>query len=249
MSGSECIHGFEDQQCDSCFPKAAPVKPVTRATTAARAKRVPGAPRASSAKVPSLADQRVYHVTHINNLENILVSGQLVAAANLDTPILDISSPLTRELRRAASLSTGESVDGYVPFSLVPESASWRELRGGAAEPRWSDSARAASPTDFVFLVSTVRALGEDAVLADGDAAASLTRFATNETAITRMLGNLRADELTDDAEVLIRDSFAFDDVQLVGVASDKARERVKSLLHSASFTTKVAVYPPWFIQ
>jgi len=249
MSGTECIHGFENNLCDSCFPKATPVKPLTRASGPSRAKRVPGTPRASSAKVPSLSDQRVYHFTHISNLESILREGQLVAAASIEDATLDISSPLTRELRAAASLSTGEPVDRYVPFSLVPESASWRELRAGATEPRWSDAARTATPTDFVFLVSTVRALGEDAVLADGDAAAALTRFATDETAITRMLGNLRADELTDDAEVLIHGSFAFDDVQLVGVASDKARERVKALLDAASFKTKVAVYPPWFIQ
>ena len=249
MSGTECIHGFENQLCDSCFPKAVPVKPVTRATTTSRAKRVPGAPRASANKLPALADQRVYHVTHISNLENILRTGQLVAAAQIDTTILDVSSPLTRELRGTASLNTGEPVDRYVPFSLVPESHSWRELRNGAAEPRWSDAARTASSTDFVFLVTTIRALGDEAVLADGDAAASLTRFATDEDTMKRMLGNLRADELTDDAEVLIHGSFAFDEVQLVGVASDRARDRVKELLDAASFATKVAVYPPWFIQ
>lgn len=249
MSGTECIHGFESQLCDSCFPKAVPIKPVTRATTSSRAKRVPGAPRASRNTLPVLADQRIYHVTHISNLENILRTGQLVAAAQIDTSILDVSSPLTRELRGSASLSTGEPVDRYVPFSLVPESNVWRELRDGAVEPRWSDAARSASATDFVFLVTTIRALGDDAVLTDGDAAASLTRFATDEKTMTRMLGNLRADELTDDAEVLIHGSFAFDEVQLVGVASDRARDRVKELLDAASFATKVAVYPPWFIQ
>jgi hypothetical protein len=249
MSGTECIHGFENQVCDSCFPKAAPVKPLTRATSGSRTKRVPGAPRASGNKLPSLADQRVYHVTHINNLESILRAGQLVAAAQIDTTIVDISSPLTRELRGTASLSTGESVDCYVPFSLIPESNSWRELRDGATEPKWSDTARTSSSTDFVFLVTTIRALGDDAVLADGDAAASLTRFAADDATKTRMLGNLRADELTGDAEVLIHGSFAFDEVQLVGVASDRARDRVKELLDAASFATKVAVYPPWFIQ
>src|SRR5680860_945433 len=147
MSGTECIHGFENQLCDSCFPKAAPAKPVTRATTSSRTKRVPGAPRASSNKLPVLADQRAYHVTHISNLENILRTGQLVAAAQIETPILDISSPLTRELRSTASLSTGESVDHYVPFSLVPESSTWRELRDGATEPRWSDCLLYTSPS------------------------------------------------------------------------------------------------------
>ncbi|TQO18672.1 uncharacterized protein DUF4433 [Rhodoglobus vestalii] len=249
MSGTECIHGFDGQLCDSCFPKAAPAKPLTRATSTSRAKRVPGAPRASANKVPVLADQRVYHVTHISNLENILRTGQLVAAAQIETPILDVSSPLTRELRGTASLSTGEAVDRYVPFSLVPESNAWRELRDGAVTPRWSDAARTASATDFVFLVTTIRALGDNAVLADGDAAASLTRFAEDDDTKTRMLGNLRADELTDDAEVLIHGSFAFDEVQLVGVASDRSRDRVKRLLDAASFPTKVAVYPPWFIQ
>jgi len=249
MSGTECIHGFENQLCDSCFPKAAPAKPVTRAASTSRAKRVPGAPRASSTKMPALADQRVYHVTHISNLENILLAGQLVAAAQIESPILDVSSPLTREMRGTASLSTGEAIDRYVPFSLVPESSAWRELRDGAPEPRWSDAARTASSSDFIFLVTTIRALGNDAVLADGDAAAGQTRFATDEATMTRMLGNLRADELTEDAEVLIHGSFAFDEVQLVGVASDKARDRVKELLDAASFATKVAVYPPWFIQ
>ena len=249
MPDTECIHGFENGLCDSCFPKAAPAKPATRASSPSRTRRVPGASRASSAKVPSLADQRVYHVTHINNLESIFTEGQLVAAASIDGSIFDVSSPLTRELRSSATLSTGEPVDRYVPFSLVPESTSWRELRAGAAESRWSTAARAATPTEFVFLVSTLRALGDNVILADGDAAATLTRCATDQTAIARTLGNLRADELTADAEVLVHGSVAFDDFQLVGVASDKARERVRALLHNASFTTKVAVYPPWFIH
>ncbi|MGV8877330.1 MAG: DarT ssDNA thymidine ADP-ribosyltransferase family protein [Rhodoglobus sp.] len=249
MSGTECIHGFVNELCDSCFPKAAPVKPLTRATSTSRAKRVPGAPRASANKLPALADQRTYHVTHISNLENILRTGQLVAPAQNETAVVDVSSALTRELRASSSLSTGEPVDRYVPFSLVPESHTWCELRDGASEPRWSDVARASSATDFVFLVTTIRALGAEAVLADGDAAASLTRFATDEESMKRMLGNLRADELTADAEILVHGSFAFDEIQLVGVASDRVRDRVKELLDAASFATKVAVYPPWFIQ
>jgi len=249
MGSTECIHGFENQLCDSCFPKAAPIKPVaTRSTAASRTKRVPGAPRASRSKIQSLADHRIYHVTHISNLEHILRAGQLVAANQIDSSTFDVSSPLTRELRSTATLGAGESVDAFVPFSLTPESASWRELRAGASEARWSDAARAASTTDFVFLVTTIRALGSEIALADGDAAASTTRFANDEASMTRMLGELRADELTDAAEVLIRGSFAFDDLQLVGVASDRARDRVKELLDGASFSTKVAVYPPWFI-
>ena len=240
MATAECIHGFEAGMCDQCYPKAVPEKPKV-ARAAAPPKRTAGAVRT---RVVNLAEQRVYHVTHVRNLEHILETGGLVAGT---TPAIDLSSELTRELRSTAEVSPGESVADYVPFYLSPVATLWEELRRGAAEPRWSPAARTAASTDFVLLVTTVRALG-DAVIADGDAAGSYTRFATTPDSVEGMLGRLHGTDAALDAEALVKGSFDFAEVTLIGVANDPARARVKTMLDDANFATKVAVYPPWFM-
>jgi hypothetical protein len=248
---AECIHGFDEGLCDICFPKAAPVRPVasrvsSRATgtTARREPRASAAPRVRT-PAPALLDQRVYHVTHVSNLASILADGALVAPA-LASPSVDVSSALTRELRQTAEVTGGGSVAEYVPFYLAPDADGWVELREGAEQPRWSAAARAAVPTDFVLLVSTVRALGEVS-LADGDAAGTYTRFASGE-AVLGMLDRLHGSSTLAGAEALVRESVPLDAVQLVGVASDPVRDRVRGLLHDAGRSTKVVVYPPWFV-
>ncbi len=250
---AECIHGFEEGLCDTCFPKAPPVRPA-----AVKALRV-SAPRASAGARPAkrtaagtgapvnLLDQRVYHVTHLSNLPEILAARELVAGAGATLEV-DLSSPLTRELRTTAEVAPGVSVASHVPFALAPDSVFWEELRRGAVEPRWSAAARLAASHDFVFLVSTLRTLGSF-VLADGDAAGTYTRFAAAPDAALGMLGRLHGAEQLRDAEALVAGSVPFDSVQLIGVANEPVRDRVRSLLASAGLATKVAVYPPWFVE
>ncbi len=234
---SDCIHGLEVPLCDSCFPKAIPEKPkVVRASS--RSPRV--ASVSASRKSLKTGAQRVYHVTHINNLEAILDTGALLADAS---PAVDLSTQLTRELRSTAQVSSGgPMVSEYVPFYLTPSATLWVQLREGADdETRWSAAARTAVSSEFVFLVSTVEALGEGSVIADGDAAHSLTRFATGES-LPRMLERLHDSEDVHEAEALAVAPFPFEAVQLIGVSNDRVRDRVKILT-----STKVAVYPPWF--
>jgi len=215
---------------------------VTRASATPR--RTAGA-TTKSRKTLNTADVRVYHITHMRNLPAIIEAGELRADTR---PVLDVSSELTRELRAAAEAAAGIAVAGYVPFFLAPDSVPWEELRRGAAEPRWSAAARAAASTDFVFLVSTVKSLGDTLVITDGDAAGSLTRFAAGSEDAQRMLVHLHDDpDRRLDAEALALESFPIDAVQLVGVANDRARDSVKELLADSGFTPKVAVYPPWF--
>ena len=234
----ECIHGLEIPLCDACYPKAQPVQVVpARTVRTPRVTRVAGV--SSSRKSIDPARQRVYHVTHINNLESILDADQIDADAS---PTVDLSTDLTRELRLTAEVAPEQSVASYVPFYLAPTALRWDELRRGAEdETRWSAAARSAAPVDFVVLVTTVSALGTDAVVADGDAAASLTRFATGDE-ITKALTKLHDTETFDAAEVLARESVPFGVIQLIGVANDRVRDRVRELT-----STKVAVYPPWF--
>ncbi|MGL4339841.1 MAG: DarT ssDNA thymidine ADP-ribosyltransferase family protein [Rhodoglobus sp.] len=233
----ECIHGLEIPVCDSCFPQAVPQRPVlARSSSRSRV----SAPTPVSRKSYNSGAQRIYHVTHINNLEPILARGALIAEA---VPVVDLSTELTRELRRSAQVTAeGSMVSEYVAFSLSPHATFWERLRTGAHdETRWSSAARSAASVDFVFLVSTVGILGSDAVIADGDAAHSLTRFARGESA-TRMLEQLYSSDQLQEAEVLCPTSVPFGSVQLIGVANNLVRDRVKKLT-----TTKVVVYPPWF--
>ena len=188
-------------------------------------------------------EQRVYHVTHIRNLPGILENGIVTHAA----PIVDVSSALTRELRFTAEAS-GASVADFVPFYLAPDADLWGDLRAGAVdETRWSDAARAATPSDFVFLVSTLARLGSAVVVADGDAAATFTRFSTGDD-IQRSVERLHDNEdARRTAEALVPQHVPFDAVQLIGVANDPVRDRVRELLRPHTTATKVAVYPPWF--
>lgn len=234
---SECIHGLEVPLCDICYPKAVVEKPKPVRTAGPRVNRIAGT--TSTKKSLNISEQRVYHVTHINNLESILDADAILADA---TPNVDLSTELTRELRRTAEVAPGLSVADYVPFYLLPNATLWEDLRGGAQdETRWSAAARAAASTDFVFLVTTVAALGEGAVVTDGDAAGSLTRFASGDDR-GRMLQHLYDTEHALAAEALGRSSVPFSAIQLIGVANDRVRDRVRE------FTpTRVAVYPPWF--
>jgi ssDNA thymidine ADP-ribosyltransferase, DarT len=233
----ECIHGLEIPLCDSCFPKAVIEKPkVARASS--RSPRV--SPASTSRKSLNTAAQRVYHVTHISNLESILATGALLADAS---PAVNVSTELTRELRTTAPVSSGgPMVADFVCFYLTPSATLWEQLREGAEdETRWSTAARTATSADFVFLVSTVEALGDGSIIADGDAAHSLTRFATGDS-LTRMLERLHDSDDVQEAEALAVGPFPFESVQLIGVSNDRVRDRVKKLT-----ATKVAVYPPWF--
>lgn len=240
---AECIHGFENELCDSCFPKAVPEKPkVTRAAAAPR--RTAGA-TAKGQRMLVTDDVRIYHVTHVHNLPAIIEAGELRAGMR---PTVDLSSELTRELRATAEIVPGVAVAHFVPFALAPDSVPWEELRRGAQEARWSAAARAAASTDFVFLVSTVKALGDGHVITDGDAAATVTRFSSTPQDAAAMLVTLHSDpEKRLGAEALARESFPVDAVQLIGVANDRVRDRVKDLLADSGFEPKVAVYPPWF--
>lgn len=245
---AECIHGFEGTLCDQCFPKEKPEppkRPTTRSSTRPT-HRAAGAARPSHPAALVTGDVRIYHITHVRNLASIIAAGELRASAE---PIVDISSDLARELRATAEAAPGRPVSGFVPFALTPDSLPWDELRRGAAEPRWSAAARAASPTDFVFLVSTIRSLGDDAVIADGDAAGTYTRFATSADERERMLVRLHNDpDARLSAEALAPDAFDFGAIQLIGVANEPVRDEVRSLLVDSGFVPKVAVYPPWFI-
>ncbi|MEP6481908.1 MAG: DUF4433 domain-containing protein [Rhodoglobus sp.] len=240
---AECIHGLEVPLCDVCYPKTLPEKP--RAARSTPSTRTPAA-STTSRKSVNAAEQRVYHVTHVRNLASILTDGLRSADA---APEVDVSSGLTRELRMSAEVAPQASVAEYVPFYLAPDAVLWEDLRaGGRDETRWSAAARKATPADFVFLVSTIGRLGDGVVVADGDAAATFTRFFAGD-GIQRAVERLHANEdARRTAEALVHGSVPFAAVQLIGVANDPVRERVREMVAATFGTaTKVAVYPPWF--
>jgi hypothetical protein len=267
MKGSavaECIHGLEAGLCDQCFPKAVPVLEVVTAAgqRSARAKAAVTRRAASAASktVESVGDQRIYHLTHVNNLADILASGALFADSNeswTKRPKVDLSSPETRESRRATAVSGlgSANVAEFVPFFLVPNSTMWEDIRSGSSDPRLSTDGRGASAADFVLLVSTVKHVAEQTedgaiVVTDGDAAHVLTRFAASTESSERMLRRLRTDDNAEtivEAELLVKDRFPFELVTLVGVANDRVRDEVRGILKSSEHSPKVSVYPPWF--
>jgi hypothetical protein len=267
MRGSavaECIHGLEAGLCDQCFPKAVPVLEVVTAAgqrnARAKAAVTRRAASAASKTVESVSDQRIYHLTHIRNLAGMLSSGAILADGNetfSGRPEVDLSSPETRESRRATAVSGlgSANVAEFVPFFLVPNSTMWEDIRSGSVDARLSPEARGAVAADFVLLVSTVKHATEHTddgaiVVTDGDAAHVLTRFAASTESSERMLRRLRADDNAEtivEAELLVKDSLPFELVTLVGVANDRAHLFPRAILKSSEYSPKVSVYPPWF--
>ena len=243
---TECIHGLELERCDVCSPApaGAPIanakrRPaVTRRLAPAKARAVVRG-TASARPLRSLEGERAYHVTHVGNFAAIATSGALRADIS---PEWDLSSVLTRDLRRSAEVSPGMSVAAYVPFFLSPAASRWEELRGGAVNSTlWSDRARAAASTDYIILVSAIGSLGEHAVVTDGDAAGHLTRFAEGARGL-ELFARIRDSNTALEAELLAPMAVPLSSIQLIGVANDRVRDRVRALT-----SIKVSVYPPWF--
>jgi hypothetical protein len=252
--------------CDACFPKAQPAEAAVAVKT--RQHKVPsGTARRSSAPrvIDDVSQQRIYHLTHIRNLPAILTAGGLVADA---APEVDISSPDARISRRTITVDDdGETVASYVPFFLSPLSDVWNAIRFGSPDPRLAvDDGIVAS--DFILLVSSFSTIdGESIVIADGDAAHPLTRFATTREAGERTLRKLRVGEnrvgdkasgaapgeeesgAIRSAELLVKDSLDLEHISLIAVANDRAKNAVKALLTPAGYSTRISIHPPWFAR
>lgn len=257
---AECIHGFDEGLCDICYPRRAPEvaravrapRSSTRATTDARGASVRhtlrSAAQTAAASTLTLARLRLFHTTHISNLEAIALEGELRAAADV-VPELDVSSATTRELRASAELPDGSAVSQRVPFAASARSARWVELVSGAAGSHWSDAARRVSPLEYVILAVPAPELGDEVIVSDGDAGATVTRFAKGTDAGTSLLRRAHAadPELTQ-VEVLGAATVPFSAVALIGVANDPMRDRVRELLReTGSHAPKLSVHPPWF--
>jgi hypothetical protein len=256
---AECIHGFDDGMCDICFPRVVPepVATVTASTTrtAARgtrtmrpAKRHAGAPAGLPAKVPPFATRRLYHVTPIANLESILIDGELRPIASGVTPDLDVAAPLARQLRAHADVGDGRHVDEFVPFSASADAERWAELRTGADEPHWSAAARALTAADYAVLVAVGRDLPQDLVVSDGDAAAPGTRFTLTDPA-KAIAQAARVDPDLTTVEVLVPQAVPLTAVNLIAVANEPARVRVRQMFTDVEGAPpRVVVHPPWFV-
>ena len=212
----ECIHGFDEGLCDSCFPRKAP-EPKNVPTRTPRATRSSGvsslrqsttstsrsgAARSSSnsgaAGGPAaynLATQRVFHFTHIRNLPGILADGALRADA---APAVDVTSTLARDARAELETPVGSRIADHVAFALTAESERWRELRAIFAREtpvtsHWAAVVAGLAVSDFVVLALPVAKLGAEVIVSDGDAAAGSSRFAVGVDAGNILLRQCRS--------------------------------------------------------
>jgi len=250
---AECIHGFEEGFCDSCFPRirpedalvAAGVKvPVRRSTTKSRAA---GTGRAVAPVDPvSFASRRIYHVTHLRNLKGILASGALKAGA---TPEFDLLTPPEREIRSTMEIVPAEPLANFVPFALSPDAAWWEEIRTGAPQLRWSSAARAASSTEFVILVGTIGAIGPEIVFSDRDVTHVLARIGVGVSAgsaLTRR--SMGEDPELLQPEVFAPAEYSLDDVVLIGIPNEPVKTKVKDIIRQVGGPSpKLSVVPAWF--
>lgn len=253
---SECIHGLETALCGVCSPRS-PAQaaqqrsrgPVSRQAPRVRtvgSVRTRGAAEPLSSSTRRLTALRVHHLTPIENLPGILDDGALVPGA---VAACDLSSALTRQLRSSVELPGGVSVADAVPFYLDALARHWIELLDGASGPTWSDAARSLHGVDLVVLSWPVAVLADRALLADGDAAARVTGIVPLEDAAAAqaMFSRLERDERVGEGELLVPGPLALDDLALVGVANEPARNRVAALFEAAGLRVRTAVHPPWF--
>lgn len=267
----ECIHGFDDGLCAICFPPPAP-EPKAAPVKAARLPRAslrepapaPAAPRTAGrsarADAPSVDVRtlRAYHVTHLDNLARILGAGGLLADAGDPpaSPVVDIAAPAVRDYRRNVELAgTDRAIASYVPFFLSTDALLWESVRSGEPDPRLVADDRATA--EFVLLVTTVaKAAGARAAqpgalaVADVDAALPGAQVAVDQEPVERMLRILtrEADRARlHTAELLVADGVPLERIDLIAVANDRVRDRVRQALAAVGAKTRVAVYPPWF--
>lgn len=252
---AECIHGFDEGLCDICYPREEPTKaPVasaprsrSRSASGLNRARVPGASKKTvEVDSPPFAERRIYHATHLRNLDAILIDGAIRAGV---TPEFEVASPELREKRATAEVAPGTPVTDFVAFSLSPHASWWNEVRTGAADPRWSDDARKAAPTQYAILVGTVAAVGPEVVASDADAASEATRFGVGLTAASQLV---RRAELEDpellEAEVLVQGEYPLGQVAVLAVPNEPVRDRVRAVLReSGTKAPRIVVYPPWF--
>ncbi len=244
----ECIHGLAAGLCDICFPKARPEPVVASTAPRTRTPRT-SAPTRPTASKPDhrVGEQRIYHVTHVDNLPFIAQGGALIADA---TPAMDASSAENRRARRETPVGDSVVAD-YVPFYLSPSAALWATMRAGVADDRLSRDVQGLPPGEFAILVSTVDSTTPfEVVIADGDAANTLTRFASTDEARDRMLRRLRVDdEAILGAELLVKGAFPFERITLIGAANDRGRDAIRDGLNDSVHVPKIAIYPPWFAR
>jgi hypothetical protein len=241
----ECIHGFAAGLCDTCYPKPVPMLATVTATATRSRTATSSRTTVASRADHKVGEQRIYHVTHIDNLPLIIEADALLADAS---PAVDISSAENRAARRETVLGDG-AVSDYVPFFLSPNATVWAALRAQQADARLSPEVRDLPAGEFVILVSTVKVASTmEVAVANGDAANTFTRIANSPDTNDRALRALRAnEEAILVAELLVKGAFPFEQVSLIGVANDRARDAVKQVLQLAAHEPKVAVYPPWF--
>lgn len=260
----ECRHGFDAGLCAICYPPKQPERSAAERPALSRAaqrnrsvpvprRRSSRPPSAPTTKLVDVEKQRLYHVTHVRNLPSILETGSILADAELDGGrVIDLSSAENREARRRTSVDEQAFVSEYVPFFLSPDARVWNSVRSRERNVRLAADSTDFAASDFVVLVATVgdlRRADAEFVVGDGDAVAPLTRFATTDSEVDRMLVRFALDDgdLVLSAEALVRRSVPLSSLSIIGVPSVQARESVKRLLADAGHSIKVAAYQPWF--
>ncbi|MCD5347797.1 DarT ssDNA thymidine ADP-ribosyltransferase family protein [Agromyces sp. S2-1-8] len=259
----ECIHGFDEGLCATCFPPKQPeptatttspvrgstrenARTATHSTRTATAEASRPSSRPSSSARPLTAPplevgtMRIYHVTHLDNLAKILGSGAIVPDSGGANPVVDIAAPAVREYRRTAEVPGTDAVlADYVPFLLTPDAHVWDAVRTGTPDPRLRADAVERPAADHVLLVGSVAA-ARGALTASGTIAASATdaslpgaQVVAEWADVERLLRRLAHDDET--ARLATAELLVRGDVPLERIALIAvANEKVRDRVRSA---------------
>ena len=257
----ECIHGLDDRMCDLCFPKPVPemtsassaagVGARLRTATATRVRpTVRSAPRRTATTVDeaggALQGRRAAHLPpHPGGEPGRHPESRRVALR----PARGHLAEVVRQARRKTRSSPGEWLPTTCRSSSPRTPGSGRRsglrrlTRGShrisaASFRRTSCCSSAPSPRRRAWKLSSPIAMPPSRLPGSPQTRRRASGCCGACTA-TRMPSR--------DAEFLVKGTFPFELVSLIGVAHAKSRDVVKAILSTSGYSTKVSVYPPWF--
>lgn len=205
------------------------------------------------------------HFTHVDNLPGILAAGSLrcdnvTEAGSARTDIADLKIKNGRR-SRAVPAGPGGYVGDYVPLYLAPRSPMMYRIACEHRDRKPGVYSEGDRPLVYLALpIAAVLEAGLAWVATDGNAAAAITRFTTDQAEFAAMVDwRLMREKIwrssVDDpdrqrrrgAELLVHRELPLRLVQELAAYSEDHASRVRSALGSHPLAQRVVVRPEWY--
>jgi hypothetical protein len=210
-------------------------------------------------------DRWVLHFTHLDNLPSIAAAGALACdcTARQGAMATEVGDVAIKEARRSrpVPIPPGGTVGDYVPFYFAPRSPMMFRIACDCQDSvpgRYQGGDR-----PLIYLVARVGAVVDSGlgwVVTDGNARATITRFASDLRDVDRMVDwplmqatmwNSTFEDPDRErrrmAELLIHQAAPLDLFHQVGAYSEAYAERAQRILNDHPLSDGVFVRPRWY--